>query len=316
MPTRVLRECAALLLCAGVAAGCGGVAEAPAGLEEALGNAPQALVTSTEQSLDGLSVNGLSVNGLSVNGLSVNGLSVHGLSVNGLRSLAFQNWFEADPVTRAHVMKYLVLCAVPAGQLRTYTSLLTGQSYSWPGQLGLAPVWSLGLPATEAEQQLITACLAAHTNKFGIPIPISVLGRNALGQAIPYSSAELATYSEDEACFFGNAFNDTGFFAANARFFLHASESTSRACGLSSRHNSTDCTPIVHVGSCREFCTLDASKTFYAQCTYNGVSYKPLTTRILPTDVYRCGDGVCQFTEKCGTGGTYDNCSVDCGACP
>jgi hypothetical protein len=274
------------------------------------------LVSTNELSLDGLSVNGLSVNGLSVNGLSVNGLSVNGLSVNGLLSQTFTSWFDADPSTRDVVMKYVVLCAVPEGETRTYTSLLPLRTYTWQGKFGLAPVWSLGLPAPEAEQQRVTACLAAHTNKFGINIPISVLGNNAQGQAIPFTSSELATYSEVEACFFGNAFNGAGIFAANARFFLHASESTSRACGLSSRHGSTDCPPIVHVGSCKEFCTMDPTKTFYTQCAYNGVSYRPLSTRILPQDVYRCGDGVCQFTEQCGNGGTYDNCFVDCGACP
>jgi hypothetical protein len=306
----MLRECVALLLCAGATVGCGGTEEAPLLPDEALERQPQALGT-----INGLSVNGLSVNGLSVNGLSVNGLSVNGLSVNGLLSLTFRNWFEADPSARNTVMKYIVLCAVPAGQTRTFTSLMTGLTYSWQGQLGLAPTWSLGLPALEVEQQLVTACLAAHTNKYGINIPISVLGRNAQGQALPYTSSELAAYSEDEACFFGNAFNDAGIFAANARFFLHASESTSRACGLSSRHGSTDCAPVVHVGSCKEFCTTDPTKDFFAQCTYNGVTYKAITTRIRPQDIYNCGDGVCQFTESCGTGGTYDNCYVDCGPC-
>ena len=41
-----------------------------------------------------------------------------------------------------------------------------------------------------------------------------------------------------------------------------------------------------------------------------------LTTRIRAQDVNRCGDGVCQFTEKCGSNNSYDSCSSDCGACP
>jgi hypothetical protein len=276
-------------------------------VEEASAPEPAALEVHTEALS---SNNGLSVNGLSVNGLSVNGLSVNGLSVNGLLSLSFRSWFEEDPATRDVVMKYVVACAVPSGQVRTYTSLVTELQYSWPGTFGLAPTWSQGLPAPEQEQQLVTACLAAHANRFGINIPISVLG-----QGIPSTSEELATYSEQEACFFGNAFTNGGIFAANARFFLHTSESTSRACGLSSRWGSTDCAPITHVGACKEFCTLDATKTYHTQCTYNGVSYRALSTRILPQDIYRCGDGVCQFTESCGTGATYDNCFVDCGAC-
>jgi len=311
----MLRVCSVLLFCAGALVGCGGVESAPGAWEEGLESQTQEVATAYGLSVNGLSVNGLSVNGLSVNGLSVNGLSVNGLSVNGLLSLSFQNWFEADPVARALVMKYIVMCAVPAGATRTYTSLVTLQSYTWPGQFGLAPTWSLGLPATTTEQQLVTACLAAHTNKFGINIPISVLGRDSQGQVLPFSLSELFTFSETEACFFGNAFTDAGVFAASDRQFLHASESTTRACGLSSRHGSTDCAPIAHVGSCREFCTLDSTRTHYTQCTYNGVSYKPLTTRIQSQDIYRCGDGVCQFTERCGNGGTYDNCFVDCGAC-
>ena len=285
---------------------CGGVEDAPGLSEEGLESQAQAVTTTNGLSVNGLSVNGLSVNGLSVNGLSVNGLSVNGLSVNGLLSVTFQGWFEEEPSTRDRVMKYIVLCAVPAGQTRTYTSLVTSQTYTWPGQFGLAPIWSQGLPATTTEQQLVTACLAAHTNKFGINIPISVLGRDTQGQSLPFKLSELTTYSETEACFFGNAFNDAGVFAANDRTFLLPSESTPRACGLSSKQGSTDCAPITHVGSCREFCTLDATRTHYTQCTYNGVSYRPITTRLQSQDIYRCGDGVCQVTESSGT------CAADC----
>ncbi|MFL5344035.1 MAG: hypothetical protein ACJ8AT_04545 [Hyalangium sp.] len=301
------------------AVGCGTAAEL-SGAEE-LGSQEAALETGNELepnglTFNGLSVNGLSVNGLSVNGLTFNGLSVNGLSVNGLQAPVFQSWFDADPATREPVVRYMVLCAVPSGQSRTYTSPGTGRAYTWQGKLGLAPGWSLGQPATLAEQQIITACLAAHANKFGVHVALSVLGRSATGAAIPYTDSELATYSENEACFFGNAFNDEGLFAANDRTFLQAKESTTRACGLSAKNQSTDCPPLVHVGQCKDSCTLDSTRTFYTQCTYNGVTYLPITTRILPTDVYTCGDGVCQFTESCGNGNSYDSCKADCGACP
>jgi hypothetical protein len=44
-------------------------------------------------------------------------------------------------------------------------------------------------------------------------------------------------------------------------------------------------------------------------------SYLPITTRILPSDLYKCGDGTCQFTEQCGTGTTAASCQADCGVC-
>jgi hypothetical protein len=293
-----------------------GIAEDPSSwTEEELSTRVESLETPGEPGTNGLGVNGLGVNGLGVNGLGVNGLGVNGLGVNGLAAEGFQSWFEADPALRERVMKYVVACAVLEGQSRTYTSAVTGQSYTWAGMFGLAPGWSAGFPATVTEQQVITACLAAHTNKYGLNIPISVLGRDAIGGTISYTPGELATYSEREACFFGNAFNNEGIFAANDRTFLRPAESTPRACGLSSRISSTECPPIAHVGSCKDYCTLDPTKTFYVSCTYNGVTYRPITTRLLPQDIYRCGDGVCQFTESCGTGDTYDNCALDCGAC-
>jgi hypothetical protein len=72
---------------------------------------------------------------------------------------------------------------------------------------------------------------------------------------------------------------------------------------------------MVHVGRCRGVCTLDKTGTWYTQCTYNGKTYKPLTTRLREQDVFRCGDGVCQVSESCGTNHRYDACRADCGTC-
>ncbi|WP_224249961.1 hypothetical protein [Hyalangium gracile] len=262
--------------------------------------------------------NGLSVNGLSVNGLSVNGLSVNGLSVNGLSATSFQSWFQGAPAQANSVMSYVVLCAAPAGQTFTYTDATTGQGYSWSGKLGLAPGWASGLPATVAEQQVVSACLAAHVNKYGVHVSISMLGRNGDGQTIPYSSLELSTHARREACLFGNLFTGQGIYVGNDGPALSSTQSSSRACTLADGVNSAraaECSPLTPVGSCDSYCTLDPSGTFYTSCTYNGVTYQPLTTRLRSQDIYECGDGICQVTESCGTSNTYDSCQVDCGAC-
>ncbi|ADO74819.1 hypothetical protein [Stigmatella aurantiaca] len=279
--------------------------------------APAAPRRTTSQRAETLqSPNGLSVNGLSVNGLSVNGLSVNGLSVNGLSTQAFREWFNLDPALNDVTMRYVVRCAMSESESLTWLNPRTGEHHTWTGQLALAPGWSAGLPPSVSEQQAITACLAAHANKFGLHISISVLGRDALGLPIPFTNRELTTYSEREACFFGNLFTHEGIHAANDRPELSADESTSRACGLSSDGDGSGCAPIAHEGACEDFCTLDPTRTYYTHCTFNGVTYRPLTTRILPSDIYRCGDGVCQHTEGCGTGHTVDNCGDDCGKCP
>ncbi|RKH20357.1 hypothetical protein D7X74_04390 [Corallococcus sp. CA047B] len=267
---------------------------------------------------NGLSTNGLSTNGLSTNGLSTNGLSTNGLSTNGLAAISFVNWFNGNESVAYSdmVMKYVVACALPSGQTRTWTNPVTGASHSWAGRLGLATDWANGSPATVAEQQRLSACLAAHVNKFGVSVSISVRGRDSAGAALSVTSSETTAYTEPEACFFGNLFTGQGVFAGSDRV-LKKKESTARACGLSSKvmGENTECPPIVHMGPCSSVCTRDATNAFWKSCVVNGVSYVPITTYLRPQDIYTCGDGICQFTESCGTGNTYDSCSSDCLAC-
>jgi hypothetical protein len=76
------------------------------------------------------------------------------------------------------------------------------------------------------------------------------------------------------------------------------------------------CAPIVYVGACSSYCHWESDDLAYDSCTYGGRVYKPITTRIAPDQVFKCGDGVCQFTESCGTGKTFNSCKADCGVCP
>ncbi len=276
-----------LLACA---AGCGPEATYPEETQE-LGNTSRSIVID----------NGLVLNGLVLNGLSLNGLSLNGLSLNGLSTDAFKNWFNADPTLRNEIMKYVVACGVPSGETRTYTN--QGTTYTWQGLLGLAPSWASGNAATTVEEQVVSACMAAHANKFGIHVTISMLGLNGAGNAIAYTSQELTTYGVREACFFGNLFDgSTGTFGANDGLSLASNQSTARVCGLPG----SQCSPMVSVGSCSQYCTLDATNTFYTSCSYNGVTYRPITTRMKAQDIHVCGDGVCQATESSTT------CAADC----
>jgi hypothetical protein len=282
----------------------------------------EATLSQTTQALEdpnGLATNGLATNGLATNGLATNGLATNGLATNG----AFANWLNEDPEVRAELMKYVIACAVPAGEVRTYTNQTTGVTYSWNGQLGLTPHWALGNPATEVEEQLVSACLAAHANPYGLHVNFSLLGRNAVGSEVGFTAQELATYNVREACFFGNLFRNEGLYAGNDRNWLDPDESTVRGCGLSRTVMGVNpvCEPIYRIGACNsQICTLDPSGLYYTQCRQGGKTYRPVTTRIQASDINVCGDGVCQVTEHCGKGRgqarTPDNCGVDCGHCP
>jgi hypothetical protein len=329
--------CATALL---LAAGCSPIQEPPA--EEQPFVTPRGPTTKSSELSSG---NGLSLNGLSLNGLSLNGLSLNGLSLNGLSSSDFMSWFQRDPALADTVMRYVVHCALPSGEERRYTDAGTGQSYVWTGGLGLAPDWTAGAPATEVEQQVVSACLAAHTNKQGERVPISVQGRDAKGARLAFSSEELKQFKWKESCFFGNLFRDEGVYIGRDKGRLKARESTSRACSISAgrldtpeeedvpedseeedeaddetpeelEQNRDRCTPLLYIGRCKRHCVQDASRTYYESCTYNGVTYQPLTTRLRKSDIHKCGDGVCQPGESCGNGSSFNNCKEDCGTCP
>ncbi|ATB43224.1 hypothetical protein CYFUS_008704 [Cystobacter fuscus] len=292
--------------------GCGSVEARP----------PEQVLAARKQAVEEL--NGLGTNGLGTNGLGTNGLGTNGLGTNGLASAEFSTWFQTDPELNAQVMKYFVFCAVPAGATRTYADSASGTTYSWRGGLGLAPDWSEGMPANVAEQQLVSACLAAHVNMYGAHVPISLLGRDARGEVIPFTNEELKDFQEKEACFFGNLFNGEGVFASSDRGRLHKHNSSSRFCALTDDSDSKDdeqeddarCAPMRRIRrlKCNNLCEKDPKGAFYSTCTFNGVTYRAITTRMRHDEVFKCGDGICQYTEQCGTRDTPDNCK-DCGPC-
>ncbi len=227
-------------------------------------------------------------------------------------------WFQSNPALASEVMRYVVRCAVPAGQTRTYTQQPSGRTFTWTGALGLAPVWAGGSAAPVLEQQLVSACLAAHVNPYNANIPISILGRHAHGQAISYSSDELNGFPKQESCFFGNLFTGQGLYAGSRGTLLTPGQSSARACAVvdSSGSQRMMCLPLVYVGDCSRHCTLDSSGLYYARCTYGSVEYRPLVTRLREQDIYRCEDGACQVTESCGNAAWYNSCKADCKRSP
>jgi hypothetical protein len=268
--------------------------------------------------LRSVSGNGLSTNGLTGNGLCQNGLAGQALNLTGLATPSFSPWFNTNPALSDVVMRYLYKCAGASGKSITWKNPKTGLKHTWNGGLGLAPGWTGGATATVAEQQAVTACLGALTNKFGVSVTVAVEGRTAAGTQLTVGPTELADFSVKEGCFFGNLFTGEGIFAGLDHSAFDSKTSSVRACAFdtSGKGTSTLCPPIFQIGYCKDNCVLDATGTFYESCTYNGVTYKPLTTRLKPSDIYTCGDGVCQMTESCGNGADWNNCKADCGPCP
>ena len=85
-----------------------------------------------------------------------------------------------------------------------------------------------------------------------------------------------------------------------------------RACALGGPNQ---CPPLKHIGACSQACQLDSTGTYFTRCTRQGVTYHAMSTRLRPQDIYRCGDGVCQFPEVCGNTDKDETCKSDCGRC-
>jgi hypothetical protein len=217
------------------------------------------------------------------------------------------------------VMAYVVRCAVPAGQTRQYYSSSAGTTYVWKGVLGLAPFWSSGTFISTLEEQTVSACLAAHANRFGIHVDFSILGYGGDGTPIPLDSGELSTYSVQEGAFFGDLFNGGSVFACSDGTTNTPGVSGPRECAMSDMPSNV-CAPMINLQEpCWSVCTggnIPGIGWMYLSCTgSDGNNYPALNTSIAPDDVYWCGDGTCQFTESCYDEQSGTGCLQDCGSC-
>jgi hypothetical protein len=76
-----------------------------------------------------------------------------------------------------------------------------GAVWYFPGLLGMAPSWETS-PLDRAGQQIMTSCLLAHVNAFGVSVPISVRS-SEIAEA---GKDESAVYFYGDGAFYGNLF--------------------------------------------------------------------------------------------------------------
>jgi hypothetical protein len=139
-------------------------------------------------------INGLSGNGLSGNGLSGNGLLMSPLTTTGLVTTSPLMNSTAGRST----LSYLVRCALASGKTLTKKDS-TGTSYSFAGQIGVAPEWETGTCGT-ACQERVSACMLAHVNTSGQHISIWLDSEGAIGYG------QSTDFPYQEGSFFGNIF--------------------------------------------------------------------------------------------------------------
>jgi hypothetical protein len=208
--------------------------------------------------MNGLVMNGLVMNGLVMNGLVMNGLVMNGLVMNGLVMNGLTDASLTDPQTQ-QFLKYLVSCALGPQQSLTWKTA-GGTTYTFPGQLGLAPQWAGDRGSCDGScQRWVSACLLARVDAAGVDREISMRGLN-LGLAPTWS--ELLGYTQREASYFGNLF-----IAGQPRYLCLPQGQTEdeRVCGDSL----ADC-PMTVLPSCNKDCAFQGLFGDFDLCSDSG----------------------------------------------
>ncbi|WP_437732063.1 hypothetical protein [Sorangium sp. So ce1335] len=218
--------------------------------------------------------NALSYNALSYNALSYNALSYNALSYNALRpeaASALKDPGEGGDLFRT-LVKYTVSCALTESQSFRFSwtdSAGAVHHEVYHGHLGLAAQWDRR--ALDADgKQMVSACLAAHTNRYGVSVLISMRShQDPLRHEVGRDERE--AYPHVEGAFWGNLFGETPYLRA---CYNEASVDLARAARRDCAAGHVDgegdvegCGIIEIVGACQDLCSkLHPPGKYYKDC--------------------------------------------------
>jgi hypothetical protein len=263
------RSLAPLLTCLAIlVVGCG---------ETAIDDSDDEDIAETEQAI--VSTNALGMNALGMNALGMNALGMNALGMNALGMNALAAIQEDSPlgVQNRQLLEYTVSCALTPSQSFTFSwtdSAGAVHNEAYPGLLGLAPGWATGPITSETEQRMISACLAARTNWYGLTVLISLRSVLAPLRNNP-TDQELISFPYVEGAFWGNLF---GAYPALYTCFEPGNIARARlahrdcAAGhLDENGQPVECGIINIVGSCTDVCgNLDPHERWYTACAEPG----------------------------------------------
>ena len=141
-------------------------------------------------------------------------------------------------------LKYLASCALDPDT--TLYGVQDGQTYEFPGGMGLAPAWSTRA-LTLAERRWVSACILARTNAFGVSVQISMRATDTAFASLSATPDEINSHSLYEGAFYGDLFAEqaTAFVCVGSN---HASDQHARA------RRQRVCTDVAQDGSALTQC--------------------------------------------------------------
>jgi hypothetical protein len=301
---------AVLFLCVGTTLG--GCVSGDDGADLDHDRAPVDTVRGTISSSNRLALNRLALNRLALNRLALNRLALNRLS-GMLWRLSDSNELLATEDGR-ELLKYVVQCAMEPGELMVGT--VDGETYEFPGLLGVASRWK-HRALRDSEQRLLSACLLAHVNAFGVPVSISVRARNVLSA----TDEERRSYPVYEGTFFGQVMEGDTTRAYSCQgsdvevASAHSEDRALRAC----TDGNASC-GIVSVGRCRDVCATRTDDAGWTDCWAEGRFYRQaISVYLFADDAFglnrSCSGGRCNLQTGQGAAAILDcGGSRDCDA--
>lgn len=240
--------------------------------------------------------NRLALNRLALNRLALNRLALNRLALDGMAPESWQDGADELVATAdgREILRYLAVCAFVEDDVLVRAH--DGHAYEFPGLLGLAPKWD-DRPLGEEEQELVSACVLAHVNAYGVPVAISLRAHHD----VPSTEEERRAFPVFEGTFFGQIFDgELGRIYAcqgsvSDAALAHSEDRALRAC----TDGSEDC-DIVAVGSCNEVCEERHEEEGWSRCWADGRLYEKTIS------VYLFADDPSGQNERCA----FDGCWV------
>ena len=303
-------------MCTAMALGaCTGDGGEPAGVDEPpLDTSRPGLSSSNRLALNRLALNRLALNRLALNSLALGKLAMTELDVTRWQLVDSPDLLGTE--AGREVLKYVVQCALDPDDIMIGTN--GGQTYEFPGLLGLTPQWR-HRQLTKREQELVSACLLAHVNAFGMPIPISLRSVRALSA----TEQEREDYPVYEGTFFGQIFEGSMTRAytcqgsAAEAALAHSEDRALRVCT-----NGTDQCGILSAGRCRDVCETRTVDMGWSDCWAEGKRYeRTVSVYLFADDAYgrnkRCGSKGCNLETSGSQASILDcngtrRCSASC----
>lgn len=203
------------------------------------------------------------------------------------------------------LLHYVAQCALSADDVLLVE--VNGTSYELPGLFAGAPEWE-HRDIDAAEKELVSACLLAHVNAYGVSVSISVRSPGV----ITADPEEISSHPVYEGTFFGDLFGPTlTTYACTGGIreiaIEHAPDRRLRSCA----DPSSDCQLTV-VGRCRDVCNEYSDKYGWQGCWADGRRYDS-TVSVFLHDANDDGlNQSCPPGEACRFGAHAGDAVLDC----